>query len=339
MKNLLLRTLLVATLLYHSNVSGQILGGGFTLGPGLGCNAAQTSPVPGSADYIELPFPHGLTFAEFTHFSTKFLTNSSNNISFKIRFLMESGLELFLVYVSPSSPNTWQETGNLLTGNQPNIGGKYFTDLEDYFPYFWALYIWGSERVSRVLLVDPYVNGGLLKIDETRINNLLITYDDCNNNGVIDYYECNASTPQSDKRYVCHNGNTICVSSNAVNAHINHGDYLGPCQVNQAQPISRAIKQTRVLIKPKEMKINSFPNPVVLSMKISYELPTDSRINIELLDASGKAIPIIANEQKKAGIYDHVFDATKLPPGLYYCRISAVSGGKTSVKGVKVIVN
>jgi hypothetical protein len=33
----------------------------------------------------------------------------------------------------------------------------------------------------------------------------------------------------SNKVYVCHNGNTICINKNALAAHIAHGDYLGPC--------------------------------------------------------------------------------------------------------------
>ena len=32
-----------------------------------------------------------------------------------------------------------------------------------------------------------------------------------------------------DKAYVCHNGNTICVNSSAVQSHLDHGDHEGPC--------------------------------------------------------------------------------------------------------------
>ena len=31
------------------------------------------------------------------------------------------------------------------------------------------------------------------------------------------------------KVYVCHNGNTLCVSINAIHAHLEHGDTLGKC--------------------------------------------------------------------------------------------------------------
>jgi len=34
---------------------------------------------------------------------------------------------------------------------------------------------------------------------------------------------------KNDKVTICHNGNEICVSSNAVKAHLDHGDYVGPC--------------------------------------------------------------------------------------------------------------
>ena len=36
----------------------------------------------------------------------------------------------------------------------------------------------------------------------------------------------------SDKVEVCHKGNTISISENAVKAHIAHGDYIGECTGN-----------------------------------------------------------------------------------------------------------
>lgn len=44
----------------------------------------------------------------------------------------------------------------------------------------------------------------------------------------------------NNKVLMCHAGNTICVSTNAVNAHLNHGDFLGPCvscEENRMAPI------------------------------------------------------------------------------------------------------
>lgn len=41
-----------------------------------------------------------------------------------------------------------------------------------------------------------------------------------------DYEYCN---DDETKVYICHNGNTICVSINAIQAHLDHGDELGQC--------------------------------------------------------------------------------------------------------------
>jgi len=42
-----------------------------------------------------------------------------------------------------------------------------------------------------------------------------------------------ACPPQANKVLLCHNpfpGSTTCVNSTAVNGHLGHGDFLGPCQ-------------------------------------------------------------------------------------------------------------
>lgn len=44
--------------------------------------------------------------------------------------------------------------------------------------------------------------------------------------GSSNYEYCHSN---NKKVYICHNGNTICVSINAINAHLDHGDVLGQC--------------------------------------------------------------------------------------------------------------
>src|SRR5262245_45630749 len=36
---------------------------------------------------------------------------------------------------------------------------------------------------------------------------------------------------ENEKVTICHKGHTISVSKNALQAHLNHGDTLGPCDV------------------------------------------------------------------------------------------------------------
>lgn len=60
----------------------------------------------------------------------------------------------------------------------------------------------------------------LSELEET----LKIVVDACR--GSDDYEYCHEN---NKKVYICHNGNTLCVSINAVNAHLAHGDELGKC--------------------------------------------------------------------------------------------------------------
>ena len=67
--------------------------------------------------------------------------------------------------------------------------------------------------------------------EETIINNLTslrdtlqVAVDACSGNP--NYESCDNN---NKKAYVCHDGNAICISVNAVQAHLDHGDLLGEC--------------------------------------------------------------------------------------------------------------
>ena len=61
-------------------------------------------------------------------------------------------------------------------------------------------------------------------LDELR-DTLQVVVDACA--GGANYEYCHEN---NKKVYICHNGNTICVSINAINAHLDHGDVLGQCK-------------------------------------------------------------------------------------------------------------
>ena len=78
--------------------------------------------------------------------------------------------------------------------------------------------------------------------------------------------------PKNKKVLVCHNGNTLCISDNAVDAHLNnHGDdMLGPCEAgcNSAKSSVLTILNN---------SLNVFPNP-------SYDVFNIQAANGQLID-------------------------------------------------------
>jgi rhamnogalacturonan endolyase len=80
----------------------------------------------------------------------------------------------------------------------------------------------------------------------------------CQTSASIDINVMNVQCGNSgNKVMVCHNGNELCISANAVQAHLNHGDKLGSCNNTPASSLFE--------------NVVVFPNPVetVLNVKVS----------------------------------------------------------------------
>jgi len=65
---------------------------------------------------------------------------------------------------------------------------------------------------------------------------------------------------------VCHNNKTICVASDAVQAHLNHGDTLGACGVPGTSAVTNSGSQTL-----DNGDVIVYPNPVVNNVTISIK--------------------------------------------------------------------
>ena len=67
----------------------------------------------------------------------------------------------------------------------------------------------------------------------------------------------------------------------------------------------------------------NYPNPFNPSTKIKYLIPQSSNVVIKVFDVLGNEIETLVNEEKPVGSYEVVFDAAKLPSGVYFFQLKA----------------
>ena len=108
-------------------------------------------------------------------------------------------------------------------------------------------YSWSNNQTTQTIAVSQPGNYSVIITDA----------NGCQTSATIDISSVNVQCGNSgNKVMVCHNGNEVCISSNAVQAHLNHGDKLGSCNNTPSSSIFE--------------NITVFPNPVetVLNVKV-----------------------------------------------------------------------
>lgn len=93
----------------------------------------------------------------------------------------------------------------------------------------------------------------------------------------------------SEKYMVCHEGNTICVSSNAVATHLAHGDFLGPCTGCEEEAFVAPFNNQPVETgKPILPDFTVYPNPGYGDFKI--DISHSDTGTIEIFNQNGQFI-------------------------------------------------
>ena len=106
---------------------------------------------------------------------------------------------------------------------------------------------------------------------------------------------------------ICHNGHTIYVSVNAVEAHLNHGDCLGSCDTDKPH-----------MERNREMPFKLYPNPAKDFITIRFDNNyCEGDVRIELVDSFGK----IQRSYIHNGNGDLVIRRAGLHSGSYFLRI------------------
>jgi len=75
--------------------------------------------------------------------------------------------------------------------------------------------------------------------------------------------------------------------------------------------------------------LQNYPNPFNPKTAISYKLLANSFVNIRLFDVLGREVAVLVNEIRAAGTHTVHWNASPLPSGVYYCRLSVTDAVQT----------
>jgi hypothetical protein len=137
--------------------------------------------------------------------------------------------------------------------------------------------------------------------------------------------------PQADKVRVLHNNKTICVAPSAVPAHLAHGDVL----VGLGKQPDRGENEI-----PRQFVLEqNYPNPFNPTTSITYALPVDAVVSIEVYNVLGQKVSQLVEGTMTAGYHNVSFDASSLASGIYMYRMTAQGiNGEHFVRVQKMMV-
>lgn len=113
-----------------------------------------------------------------------------------------------------------------------------------------------------------------------------------------------------DKVMVCHNGKAICISSDDVQDHLNHGDHLGDC----AAPVAR-INTENESVEASRGNVIVYPNPVTSALNVKVS-GVEAGSVVKLYNQNGALVKTLLATGTTEAI-----SVRGLPAGLYYLQI------------------
>lgn len=118
------------------------------------------------------------------------------------------------------------------------------------------------------------------------------------------------------------------------------GEYFGTISSDDMNSVeinnsSDAIKINKIETEETNNLSAVYPNPVVSTANINFNLPEDGNVNISLINSVGTTVSNIFNGNKNAGANTVAFDANGLASGNYYVKIE--SGSFNKVVRVQIV--
>ncbi len=176
-------------------------------------------------------------------------------------------------------------------------------------------YLWSNGETANVISVNPSTAG-------IHDYNVVITDALGCSVSVTKQITVNDVRCASKKVTVCHNGKSLCISTNAVAAHLAHGCYLGDCEnaLTSNNSITQQVEDFTVIVSPN-------PSRTEFQINITGGDETQTLL-VNVFDLLGRQINTV-----KSNYTSSIVLGSKLSPGTY---IAEIRNG-TNTKTIKLI--
>ena len=85
-----------------------------------------------------------------------------------------------------------------------------------------------------------------------------------------------------------------------------------------------SVEQVSEDVLPREFQLQqNYPNPFNPSTTILFAVPQPSRVTVKVYDIRGREVTTLAEDDFHSGEYKIVFEASRLPSGIYFYRMQA----------------
>ena len=120
-----------------------------------------------------------------------------------------------------------------------------------------------------------------------------------------------------------------------IRALIAHADASGDWLVTAADRLIATPNDT--FSGPPALRLDSpTPHPVRGASRVTYAVPTEARVTLELFDLLGRRVALLIDgERRTPAAYEHPLDTSRLAAGVYLLRLE--SGGQSEVQRVVVL--
>jgi len=89
-------------------------------------------------------------------------------------------------------------------------------------------------------------------------------------------------------------------------------------------PVSPSSVEEAESILPELFELyQNYPNPFNPETKISYQIPQRDHVTLKVYDILSNEVSTLVNEEKSAGIYEVIYDASNLSSGIYFYQLIA----------------
>jgi hypothetical protein len=100
---------------------------------------------------------------------------------------------------------------------------------------------------------------------------------------------------------------------------------------NNYETTSSAVEPfTQELVPEKSQLLQNYPNPFNPATVIRYQVSGYGKVTLDVFDLIGRKVATLVDEQKPQGSYTVVWNATHMPSGMYFARLSI--GSNSQVK-------